>query len=120
MGETSTNPQHAALNGDARLVDLGREFLDLRRQLATFDEPERQPISHDCRAKQIEEEDWLAKTDPIRDRMFAIACEVVDCPAQSMDGLAAKAEVLLEFAQETGDVVHWLARAVSRDIVHIK
>jgi len=107
------------LQSEARLVDLGREFLDLRKQLAALDERAGQPIFQESRAKQKEEEDWLAKTDPIRDRMFAIACELVDFPAQSMEGLAAKAQVLLDFTQETGDVVHWLARAVSRDIVHI-
>jgi hypothetical protein len=61
---------------------------------------------------------WLAKIDPIRDRMFEIANEIADMTARSDDDLRTKARVLLDFANgETGDVVHKLATTLSADIL---
>jgi hypothetical protein len=61
---------------------------------------------------------WLAKIDPLRDRMFEIANEIADMPARSDDDLRTKAKVLMDFANgETGDVVHKLATTLSADIL---
>ncbi len=61
---------------------------------------------------------WLAKIDPLRDRMFEIATEIADMSARSDEDLRTKAKVLLDFANgEAGDVVHRLATTLSADIL---
>lgn len=76
------------------------------------------------KAQQIEdwqpddEERWLAEIDPIRDRLFELASDVVQLQASTAAQFRFKAEVLLDLVhEERGDIVHTLATGLCRDIL---
>jgi hypothetical protein len=105
---------------DGVMQALDQEYTLLLRQHEAFDKQSNEqhatgPWTHDA------ERMWLAQVNPLRDRMFEIALEIIDIPARTDQDLRTKAKVLHELANgETGDVVHRLATALCADILHLK
>ena len=99
---------------------LDQEYTLLLRQHEAFDkqsneQPATVPWTHEAELA------WLAQVNPLRDRMFEIALEIVEIPARSDQDLRTKAKVLHELANgEAGDVVHRLATALCADILNLK
>jgi hypothetical protein len=125
--------KHTSINvpvqgaGDGNILDhakpsvmqvLDHEYTKLMRQHEAFDRQSNdvsQPWTPEA------ERAWLAQVNPLRNRMFEIAMEIVDIPARSDADLRTKATILHELANgETGDVVHQLATALCADILRLK
>jgi hypothetical protein len=118
-------PDHGT--GDGNIADhprsstmqtLDQEYTKLMRQHEAFDQQSNDPSQP---WTPETERVWLAHVNPLRNRMFEIAMEIVDIPARSDEDLRTKAKVLHELANgETGDVVHQLATALCADILRLK
>jgi hypothetical protein len=108
MSETKSSNTMQALDQEyARLMVEHRAL-----ELVSHDQSDTQSWTREAELA------WLAKIDPLRDRMFEIATEIADMSARSDDDLRTKARVLLDFANgEAGDVVHRLATTLSADIL---
>ena len=113
----------AGSDGEARwarnLIELSEEFVQLQNQLAQLEEQAQ--VVADCDWTVTREQAWLAEVDPIRDRMFEIAFEVVNIPARTIAGLHVKARVLLDLVDsDRNDTTHQLAASLSRDVLELE
>jgi hypothetical protein len=117
-GKAAAADSPAVESPDQKLIELGREFLELEGQLARLEEAARAvPTAEWTTAR---ERLWLAEADPIRDRMFGIAVQMVSMPAHTRAGLRAKARVLLDTAHgDPKDLIQHLAASLSRDILEL-
>jgi hypothetical protein len=73
---------------------LDQEYMRLQRQHETLEELSEQTKQWTREAESA----WLTLINPVRDRMFDIAVEIVDIPARSHLDLRTKAKILFELA----------------------
>jgi hypothetical protein len=103
-------------NSDAEILELGEAYSSLQRRLLNCENSAK--ITKSAGAWTIDcETEWLATIDPICDKIFEIACRIVELPAVSDEAIAIKAQILFDQANgDADDVVYRLATSLASDI----